>query len=205
MRLLKELLSLREMTMRFDTESDLNSSFTYVGDEINKNGKYIGSFNGLKIYSCSYNGTMLYGIYEDGSNEMFAYVSTSEETIKDIPFIVLNTMYVSPKFQNKGAMTKFIYFLLNHQKKSLISYGVVSDKSFGLYNSLATKKFDVRWFNIETGETHDIKNLNNKFGDFTQTEWKIAIFNNIKYPLPMVEGSGHPMAGLWKIFEDSGP
>ncbi len=41
-------------------------------------------------------------------------------------------------------------------------------------------------------------------GSFNGLKISTCKFNNIDYPLPMVEGKDHLLAGLWSLFEDEG-
>lgn len=200
MKLLKQLL---EMTLNADTEPDLSDSFPYVKDEINKNGKDVGSFNGLNYKKLIFNGTDIFGIYDN--DEMVGYIQLSLETYANLSFYVLHTMYVLPQIQNRGIMTKTLWFIKNQEKRSIMSYGVVSNKSLGLYNSLQKSgRFDVKWFNIKSGEKTEFTiDDTEKLSNYGMTDWRVIIECD-EYALDMRLNGKHLLSGKWKLFENVG-
>lgn len=169
----KEFLSqLDEMSMKAgDLEADLKRIFDHYSKHAVGDGDHIGDIETVQIMR-----------YRHGKSGVDFFVKNKERVgicvwnkfkIKLGEILEVDNIYIMPEERNKDLYYKYLYFLknVNHEKILIGTVHSTPQREF-LKKMHNLKRFDVKWVNINTGETDEFER--EKYEN-RPTDWRILI------------------------------
>ena len=169
----KEFLSqLDEMSMKAgDLEADLKRIFDHYSKHAVGEGDHIGDIETVQIMR-----------YRHGKSGVDFFVKNKERVgicvwnkfkIKLGEILEVDNIYIMPEERNKDLYYKYLYFLKNVNHEKILIGTVHSTPQRGFLKKMHNlKRFDVKWVNINTGETDEFER--EKY-ESRPTDWRILI------------------------------
>lgn len=166
---------LDEMTMSYGKMQDF--PFPDFSD-----AQHVGDIEHSKILYKQLNGLDIYAITADDTEKPVCYIQTQPQNIQGMNFLNINFVQTLPEFRGKNFAKKLVFFIKTHLKQHLLFGDRQSRLGQIFIQSIAkTKRFDMFWINVKTGEQHpydyekDHFSLHPYRGLGDTTDWQIMI------------------------------